>query len=127
MSNAVSSTLIQQRVRNRIVEYFEIASSFQEIGNFGAFEVIEMWEDWVNPADLTFLAEPVFSLPEQDTIRQFCVIWEVCASETEENIFDTDSLSKIDSWQIFRNAAASALNVFFIRGKFSENSEDFRA
>lgn len=127
MSDAVSSALVDQRIRNRIMEYFEIASSFQIMGKFGTFEVINMWKDWVNPEDLTVLTEPVFSLPEQDTIRQFCVIWEICAEETEENIFDTNSLCKIDNWQTFRNSAASALKVFLIRGKFSEDSEEFHA
>jgi hypothetical protein len=125
MSDTLSTLLVQQRVRNRISEYFDLASSLEDIARFGAFEVINMWEDWVADPKSDFFAEPVFSQLEQAAIRRFHAVWDHCADQTSEDIFDAQTLRELECWRGFRDAASSALKLFEHRGRFSEDEEAF--
>ena len=71
--------LLAQRVRNGLISYFEIVSSYEEqqayernvpIANVPA-EVICMWEDSVDGDQLDWFTEPLFSPTEQAAIREF--------------------------------------------------------
>jgi len=126
MSEAISETLIRQRVRNRLIEYFDFASSFENIARFGVFEFINRWNDWVDDdPNSPFFAEPVFSELEQAAIRRFHAIWDHCAEQQEEELFDAQALSELEHWCAFRLAAKSTLKLFEQRGRFPEDEEQF--
>ncbi len=125
MSENISKILLQQRVRNRIADVLDQASSFEGIARFGAFEVINRWEDWVSKPKEDFFAEPVFSELEQAAIRRFHAIWDKCAEQTNEDTFDAHALSELEQWRAFRMAAESTLKLFEQRGRFSEDEEQF--
>ena len=122
MSEDVSSLLVKQRIRNRIIENLEFASSFDQIAKTGAFEAINMWEDFVTGESFDYFDEPVFSILEQDAIRQFHVVWEECASQTKDDIFDARALEEIACWKNLQTIAASAVAVFQKRGRFSNDT-----
>ena len=116
-------TLTQQRIRNRLIEYFDWAASFEDIAEMGAFETINSWEDWAD-CDSSFFVEPVFSLSEQKEIRDFYTAWNAASDGTPKDIFDAKTLSDMECWREFRTAAEVALHVFQQRGKFSEDEKE---
>lgn len=124
MSDTISRTLLQQRVRNRLIDVLEVAASFEDIAKFGAFEVINWWEDWYRPDDPAFYGEPVFTPDEQGQIARFSKVWNETADVKESNIFDADKLKALPHWSRFREAAESALQVFMQRGRLSEEVEE---
>lgn len=119
-----SLTIIQQRIRNGIIDYFD--TSFAEIAKFGTFETLNSWEDYV-PQNLgfSFFGAPVFSPQEQNEIRKFSNIWNKAAEETNEDIFDVSVLANNPLWIEFLRFAQQAYEVFSIRGKFSDDLEIF--
>lgn len=121
---SISNTLLQQRIRNRLIEYFD--TSLEEIASWGAFEVINQWEDIVpNGWETAFFTEPVFSPEEQVRIRKFCSTWSLTADATSDNIFSIAELNSSPEWQAFLREAKSALGCFVKRGKFDEDTEQF--
>lgn len=122
--------VVLQRVRNRIIEYLELAGSFADQREYQARapvnvanEVINRWEDWVRgPRDPAFVA-PVFSAAEQDAVAQFHYIWNAVADSTPDPLPDLEALFDTDEWQRLRDAALVALRVFLTRGKLPEDQE----
>ena len=101
--------LVEQRIRNRIIEYLELASSFEaqqqlERGSIAhvPHEVINLWEYW-HPVDQSVwpgrLAHP-YSENEIAAMQRFDL-----------------------EWDRLREAAASVLSVFSVRGRFPEDVE----
>ena len=120
----ISKTLLQQRIRNRLIEFFD--TSFEDIAARGAFEVINIWEDFVpNGWDGAFFIEPVFSPEEQRCIKSFCSTWEITADATRNDIFSVSELERTPQWNKFLNDASSAFDCFMKRGKLSEDVEQF--
>lgn len=82
----ISELLLQQRVRNRIIEHFDGATSFEGVAKIGAFEEIEMLIDWVQPPlDAEFFSGPVFSQPEITATKGFCSIVDVACDAAREH------------------------------------------
>src|SRR3954471_21497519 len=83
--------VVMQRIRNRIIEYLTLASSFDAQRAYQSRahihvpnEVVNQWEDWVrDPRDKGF-AEPVFSRAEQDALAQFHKVWDRVAANTPD-------------------------------------------
>lgn len=70
---SVSWRLIQQRMRNRMIEYLDL--TYEVVSEFGAFETINRWEDVArNGWDPDLFSHPVFSGAEQKFIRSFCAL-----------------------------------------------------
>jgi hypothetical protein len=71
--------LLLQRIRNRIIEYLELAASADEQRDYERRvpiahvpnEMINQWEDWVNGDDLDRYGPPVFSEDERRALRSF--------------------------------------------------------
>lgn len=121
---SITKKLLQQRIRNRIIEYFDL--SYEEIAKFGAFEIINMWQDFVPEGwDENFFKEPVFSKKEQAHIKQFCEIWGRTAEATPADIFDKETLQNSIDWSTFVSEAKKAHKLFEERGKFSEEVDRF--
>jgi hypothetical protein len=125
--------VVLQRIRNRIIEYLELASSFENQRQYQsvapvnvANEIINRWEDCVRePRDSGFAA-PVFSAAEQEAVAQFHNIWIAVAANTPDSLPDLESLFTTAEWQRLRAAALLALHVFLARGKLSEDREHGR-
>ncbi len=86
MSETVSEQLVEQRVRNRIIEYLELAASAENQRTYECNvpiavvpeEMIEHWSDLMNGAHIDdVLAEEwiVFSDAEKKAIRDFHSVW----------------------------------------------------
>ena len=127
-----SRLLVEQRIRNRIIEYFELASSFEaqqqlERGSIAhvPHEVINIWEDW-NPVDQSVwpgrLAHP-YSEDEIAAMQRFNQEWEWVCSNTPDPMPSLAETQALPAWRRLREAAAAALAVFSVRGRFSEDVE----
>ena len=131
MSN-ISEILINQRIRNRIIEVLELASSFEAQLEYQsnaptvwvANEVINQWEDWVrDPRDPSF-CPPVFTPEEQEAIASFYRVWDDVCENTPDPLPHLEELQKTESWERLRLAAKTALLVFQKRGRMSDEEEN---
>src|SRR5580658_7880249 len=120
MNEHISLILLDQRNRNRIIEYLELASSYDEQQEFETNvpivhvpnEVVNMWEDSVDSARIGDFTEPVYSPQEQIAIKQFHAVWDGVASDTPERLPPLSKLIGTEPWERLRIAAAHALAVF---------------
>lgn len=118
-----------RRVRNRIIEYLELASSFEAQSQLqagapamsAADEVLNQWEDWVTPDWKQHFTEPVFSAEERNGIAQFARVWREIADSAPHPLPPLEMLFATPSWQSLQRAAAALLAVFLLRGRSDEN------
>lgn len=75
-----------QRIRNRIIEHLELASSFESQREYQSVapihvpnDIINQWEDWVHDARVLNFTMPVFSVDEQDAVARFHRAWDEVA------------------------------------------------
>jgi hypothetical protein len=118
-----------RRVRNRIIEYLELASSFEAQRQLqaaapamsAADEVLNQWEDWVTPDWKQHFTEPVFSAEERNGIAQFARVWREIADGAPHPLPRLETLLATPNWQSLQRAAAALLAVFLLRGRSDEN------
>ncbi len=131
MDQPIPRQLLQQRVRNGIMDYLELAASIDEQRAYERRvpiaqvpnELINQWEDWVRYDDLDWYGAPVFSPDEAEAIRAFHGVWQAVADATPEPMPHTiDALIGTPIWNRLVTAAQSALAVFEMRGRFDQES-----
>ncbi len=118
----ISQQLLYQRLRNRVIELLDLYCSFHDIAKFGAFEAINMVEDWL-PLDYEE-APKVFSQKEEDAVREFMELWDVAADATHEDTQDVAWLESSVEWVRLSKSAKRAFRIFSERGRFSEDCEE---
>jgi hypothetical protein len=126
-----SHILVAQRVRNRIIEYLELAASFQEqlayqlrvpdvnISN----EMIEQWFDWVHLPSVESYGPPVYSREEHNSIVAFNALLQDVCDQTPSHLPPIAELIRLPVWISVRDGAQIALGVFRKRGRLSEDVE----
>lgn len=134
-SDDPSDRLIAQRVRNRVIEYLELASSYAYQREYRdavpqlnmPFEIINKWEDWTSrDAEGNLLILSVYSAPEADQLRLVDVAWQRAAdSMPDYPAWPTlEEAQATAGWDELRVAASMALTVFERRGRFSDDEEN---
>lgn len=127
VTDRASEMLVDQRIRNRVMENLEIASSYEEQRGLDSNEIINMWEDPIARTCLSQYKEPVFSQGEQEAMREFDAIWESVADNTANPMPPLSELVGTEIWERLRVGAEKALAVFRVRGRFDEDREEFPA
>jgi hypothetical protein len=129
ITSAASAQVVMRRVRNRIIEYLELASSFDEQRAYQRRarvsvppEVINQWEDLVDDPRADWLRDPAFSEDERQGVADFHATWEEVSARTPDPLPELEVLFGTPEWQRLRLAAANALGIFARRGKLSEDS-----
>ena len=128
-----SPMLVAQRIRNRLIEYFETTASYPMQQAFQLnvpavhvpTEIINQWEDWVDTQRLDGFIEPVFSQAEQVALREFHEVWEGAVKDTPTQMPELSDLIGKAPWERLRQAAEKALWVFNTRGKLNEEQDAF--
>jgi hypothetical protein len=129
----ISRQLVHQRIRNRIIEYLEIAASTEEQRDYERRvpiaqvpnEMINMWEDVVHADNWDWYSRPVFSIEESEAIRAFHDVWLAVADETPEPMPHTiELLIGTPAWNRLMVAARDTLQVLSLRGRFDEETEE---
>lgn len=125
-----SLRVVEQRVRNRIIEYLDLASSFDDQLEYQRSapiayvpnEVINQWEDWVHTDPRTVDQHPdVYSTNEITAMRRFHAVWEMTADSVPNPLPAIRQTQLLPEWNNLRRAAEHALSVFLIRGPMSND------
>lgn len=127
-----SERLIEQRVRNRIIEYLELAASFEDQQQYERevpiayvpYEVINQWGDqvWKHPRENPHNGD----IYDEAEVEALCRYQEVLEATSRAVPDDYPALSKVQAmpdWSSLRENAEQALGVLMRRGKFSEDRE----
>lgn len=122
--------VLLQRVRNRLIEYLEVAASFEAQLAFQAQspdlnvpnEIIQQWSDWVSPEWANELIAPVFSEDELMAICQFQTIWQAIVEDLVQPLPTLQILQHSPLWEKLRYTAQQTLSIFMTRGRLSEEN-----
>jgi hypothetical protein len=117
----ISGQLLYQRMRNRVIELLDLYSSLEDVAKFGAFEVLEMVDDWL-PLDYE-KGPQVFSVSEQDVISSFLKLKETASDCTVNDVWDVRWFEKSEEWSNISKFAMQSHALFMVRGRFSEEKE----
>jgi hypothetical protein len=129
----ISRQLLQQRIRNRIIEYLELAASAERQRDYERRapiaqvpgEMINQWADVVHADNWDWYSQPVFSIEESEAIRAFHDVWLAVADETPEPMPHTiEALIGTPAWNRLMAAARDTLQVLSLRGRFDEEIEE---
>ncbi|QKE85100.1 hypothetical protein [Arthrobacter sp. NEB 688] len=121
--------IIEQRVRNRLIEYFQLASSYAAQAEYEhaappfvyvPHEVIEQWGDWVHHLDVVLDTSQVYTDEERGVLREFQRVWESAADAVGGDYPSLAAVQEIPAWETMRREAESALSVFSRRGRLPE-------
>lgn len=91
---SVDRILVEQRMRNRIIEMLEIASSFDAIAELGMFEAVNCWDDFVLPDRKDYHQEPAYSPAEQTALWEIHEKWGRAADAIVNDSWDSAEISK---------------------------------
>lgn len=131
-----SSQLVTQRIRNRVIEYLEISSSFEAQRDYERdvpiahvpYEVINQWGDNF-PRGLRFDADDlaVYSPDEIVALQEFEPTWRIAADALPDDYPPLSAVHAMPDWERLRQAASLTLEVFNRRGRLPEDYEVARA
>ena len=124
--NEMDLQLVEQRIRNRLMEYVECVQEYQGASEprLGMNELLNQWEDFITrPIDESNFPGPVFTGDEVSALNLLDAAWELLCSATPDHIpYDSDSdVLKLPEWETFFDSAGEAVEVFHRRGRLSEN------
>jgi hypothetical protein len=122
--------VIEQRIRNRIIEYLELASSFDaQIAYERAapivnvpYEVINQWEDQLpnGPSGIGDYPK-VYTADEVEALNRFHGVWKVTWRAVPDDHPSFQAVQAMPEWEQFRREAEHALAVLARRGKLDED------
>ena len=125
-----TSDVVAQRIRNRIIEYLELASSAEDRVDYQAnvrsvyvpHEIFNQWEDWVPKHPDTITWDPsIYTHDEVSAIKAFHAAWSASSDALAESQSSIEELQEAPDWTSLRSAASSALQVFKREGKRPED------
>jgi hypothetical protein len=127
-----SDRVVEQRIRNRIIEYLDLAASYEAQVAYQAavpfvtvpYEVINQWDDCV-PTDPRDVARNVgvFSPDEVRAMCDFQAVLDGVADAVPNDYPRLADVQALPEWDQLRHAASSARDVFAVRGRLSEDHE----
>ena len=124
-----SPNLVAQRIRNRVIEYLELAASMQAQREYQRsapsvcvpHEVINQWQDWVPQDPRTARPLAVYDQREVRALRQVQAAWEAAADALPEHP-TLDDAQHLTQWAHLAVVAGEALAVFAVRGRLPEEA-----
>lgn len=133
MNDNPSRQVLDQRMRNRIIEVLETAASYDEQRQYQEAvpyvhvptEMICMWgADLVGRDWRSWWLPPVFTADELEAIARFDEVFRSVVDALPKPWPELSELIGSEAWERFRSSAADALAVFQRRGKLSEDAEE---
>ncbi|WMW80594.1 VOC family protein [Undibacterium cyanobacteriorum] len=126
-----SERILLQRVRNQLIDYLEVASSFRAQREYQeqapqvqvSLEIVEQWADWVGPDWEQQFTAPVFSEAERQAIAQYQLRWDALRKCLPETMPPLSEIQKNPVWEELRFAASAAYACFVRVGRLSESEE----
>lgn len=126
----ITEQLLRQRIRNRIIEYWEWVTCYEAqrdhlarapVGVFIPSDAINQWEDYVRPNWREYLGAPVFSPAECDALAFYEGIWGYVSDAMPDD--PLKDLIGTTVWERLRDEAERAHRVFAERGKMPDDKE----
>lgn len=130
MSDETPVWVVERRVRNRMIEYWEWVASaknqrvYQDaVPNVSVpNEALNQWEDWqAFPSPEGRYLPPVFTLEEGVMIARYHDVWNQVADATPEIMPPLTELRHNPHWLRLMGAAQEAFDLFMRRGKLDED------
>ena len=127
-----SVRLVEQRIRNRVIEYLEVAASFEEQQQYECNvpiayvprEVINMWGDnFPSGLERDLPRFRVFLAGEVAALRTFEPVWDAANRAMPDGFPTLATVQALPAWAVLRDAALAALAVFEQRGRLPEEEE----
>lgn len=124
-ADKASPRLIEQRLRNRLIEWLElVVESESSAPAYGMNELLNDWQDWNGgPISEVTFPRPTYTRAEVDTLPAVQSTWNLFCEATPDTIRDEAAAKLLPEWRNFVRAARDALNAFSVRGKLSEDKE----
>ncbi|HTD06386.1 hypothetical protein [Undibacterium sp.] len=127
----VIDPVVLLRVRNHIIEYLEVAASFDEQREYQRkspgvnvpAEVLHQWEDWLTEDWQQRYTGPAFSDAERLAMLKYQQIIAPLADGALEPLPALEHLHAMPQWLGLRAAATEILAVFMLRGKLPERAQ----
>ena len=133
MEEKVSDIVIDQRVRNGLIQYFELASSEELLLKYQRdvpiaqvlVELVEQFEDWFKLEHIKdgWYKEPTYTKEEIASILRFSEIWEMLL-DLPEYVDSIGNFLSSKYWPPFQKEAKQTLEVLMKRGYLSDEKEE---
>lgn len=121
----MTSQLVHQRIRNRIIETLEIiVESEVSVPAYGFDELVNDWDDYVRiemPDDE--FPTPVYTATEIALMRDVTRAVDALSKATPQSIPNDDATLALPEWGQLVATAQNALGEMLKRGKLSEECE----
>ena len=125
-----SERVVSQRIRNRLIEYFSWASSFEEQRDYQAVapiwvpgEVFEQFYDTVREPVVASDFDDVYSAGEIDALIAYSEVLDRARDETPDAWTPLEEFQALPLWEEVRQAAEAAREAFARRGPLPEDVE----
>jgi hypothetical protein len=116
--------VLEQRIRNRLIEYVEWVVEYQRESEprLGVGELLNQWEDFITrPICESNFPSPAFTADEIKTLKRLDDCWEQLCSATPKHIAHDCEVFEMGEWAAFVACAVEAALVFHMRGKLPED------
>jgi hypothetical protein len=114
--------LVEQRMRNRIIEYLEIVCEKHPL--FEISEVVDMWEDYIDtPLLRENMPEPVYTPAEQDLLLRVDTAWQQFCAIKPWEINDRSAALMTPEGRKLVDVCCNAADIMMRRGRLSETEE----
>jgi hypothetical protein len=126
MNNSIpSGAVVQQRIRNRLLEYLEMVVEFERYHPpFDLDEVFNQWEDWVRrPIETGTWPSPTYTLKEAELLRKVDAAWDALCNVYLQTPEDEKAVLRKPEWGSFVESADAGIREMRKRGKLSEEYE----
>ena len=125
-----SARVVEQRVRNRIIEYLALVADYEAQRRYDEArianvpnELINQWEDWSPPDGRITSDSGVYSEAEVSALSTFEAEWEWVVANTPDPLPTLQTLHELPEWERLRQAAEHALRTLSERGPLPEDAE----
>ena len=133
MEENIPDIVIEQRVRNGLIQYFELASSEELLLKYQReapiaqvlVELVEQFEDWFQVEHIKdgWYKVPTYTQEEIDAILRFREIWEMLLN-LPDYVDSIGNFLSSNYWPPFQKEAQKALNILMKRGYFSDEKPE---
>jgi len=121
----MDSTIVKQRIRNRQIEWLELAVVPEDAASMGWYEFVNLWDDTSPKTCSLCMTEPVFTKDEMSQLEPMEKLVEALADDPADDSDDPAWLEGNRFYIAIQKQAQSALSEFMKRGKFDEEIKQF--
>lgn len=121
----MDSTIVKQRIRNRQIEWLELAVVPEDAASMGWYEFVNLWDEVSPKTCFLCMTEPVFTKDEMSQLDRIEELVTALANYPSEDTNDPEWLKSNQLYDALRRQAGIALLECMKRGKFDEEIKQF--